>query len=215
MYENGTGIPEDHQKASKLYFEAADSGLPFAQLYCGLEFVTGVNVERDPAKAAHYYLKAADQGLTIAEVLIGMIFKSGIGVKVNKEKSVEYLKKAARKQHPTALYLVGDMYYQGEILIVDDHEKALRYVPYYEHLNSYAHLQIGDSKKEKEIMHQNLLYAFDCFQLAAKYGDYDAMKKISLMLRYGEGVPKNKKEADKWLRLALEKIRSSIIAKRR
>ena len=62
MYEDGTGVPQDHAEAVRLYRLAAAQGHAKAQYNLGVMHLKGTGFAQDPTKAARLLKLAADQG---------------------------------------------------------------------------------------------------------------------------------------------------------
>ena len=62
MYEHGTGVPQDHTEAMRLFRLAADQGYAVAQYNLGRMYVEGRAVPQDYTEAARLLKLAADQG---------------------------------------------------------------------------------------------------------------------------------------------------------
>ena len=77
--------------AAKMFKEAADAGLPEAQLRFGHCLWRGVGTEKDDRQAIEYFKIAADNGNTTAMYNIGNLYYNGIDV----ELGMKYLKRAA------------------------------------------------------------------------------------------------------------------------
>ena len=61
IYDTGTGVAADKQKALELLQFAADKGIPYAQCYLADKYMTGDGVNKDLTQAAKLYLKAEAQ----------------------------------------------------------------------------------------------------------------------------------------------------------
>lgn len=61
MYESGTGVDKDEQKAIELLQKAADAGIAKAQCKLGDRYMAGNGVPKDMTKAAQLYLLAESQ----------------------------------------------------------------------------------------------------------------------------------------------------------
>lgn len=67
MYETGTGVQQDKDKALELLKKAADAGIALAQCKLGDKYMTGNGVDKDHTKAALLYLDAEGQNLLTPE----------------------------------------------------------------------------------------------------------------------------------------------------
>jgi TPR repeat protein len=70
MYDFGSGVSKDPDKAVELYTMAARQGFAESQFYLGQK-------SKEPAEAAEWYLKAAQQGFPNAEDLLAALYASG------------------------------------------------------------------------------------------------------------------------------------------
>ena len=73
MYQNGTGVPQDHTEAARLYQLAADQGDAMAQWGLGVMYHNGTGVLQDNPKAARLFKLAADQGYQPAQDALGQL----------------------------------------------------------------------------------------------------------------------------------------------
>lgn len=67
MYETGTGVLQDKEKALELLKKSADAKIAFAQCKLGDKYMTGNGVDKDHTKAALLYLDAEGQNLLTPE----------------------------------------------------------------------------------------------------------------------------------------------------
>lgn len=77
MYDNGTGVPQDHTEAARWSRKAADQGLAAGQFNIGVSYEKGRGVPRDYSAAANWYRKAADQDFAMAEYNLGILYAQG------------------------------------------------------------------------------------------------------------------------------------------
>lgn len=62
LYDSGTGVPEDPDKATEWYRKAAEAGFSEAQYALGLRYFEGRSKLKDAREAVDWIRKAADQG---------------------------------------------------------------------------------------------------------------------------------------------------------
>ena len=62
MYDYGTGVKEDREKAAGLYLRAARMGMPAAMFNIASMLETGEGIGKDEIEAYKYYLLSRDQG---------------------------------------------------------------------------------------------------------------------------------------------------------
>ena len=88
LYENGTGVGEDPEKAVKWYSRSAGQGNASAELALGMAYCRGYGVEQDPAQGISLLMKSAEQDLPGAEYLLGKMYAAGAGVEKDEEEAV-------------------------------------------------------------------------------------------------------------------------------
>ena len=79
LYDAGTVVAADPQKAIVYYKEAALKGSPEAQTALGTYFYTGEIVGKDLAMARRWFLYAAENGNPQAMLNLGVMFLNGEG----------------------------------------------------------------------------------------------------------------------------------------
>ena len=99
---------KDRAKASELFKEAADDGLPEAQLKYAFSLVEKSRVDR--GMVIEYLTKAAENNNTAAQFHLGDLYVNGnLNVPKDKQKGIKYLKLAALSKHPKALETLQKM----------------------------------------------------------------------------------------------------------
>ena len=93
-YEAGVSVPQDYEKAFRLYEKSAAQGDAFAFYGLGKMYEKGEFVEKNFAKAEECYLKAADLGLEKARIRLGNIYYIGSEVGIDRKKACSLYKKA-------------------------------------------------------------------------------------------------------------------------
>lgn len=83
MYDNGEGVPQDHQQAVAWYRKAAEQGYASAQFNLGNMYLNGRGVPQDHQQAVIWYRKAAEQGEASAQYNLGHMYANGEGVPQN------------------------------------------------------------------------------------------------------------------------------------
>ena len=81
--DSAASSPDGSARALALYREAADAGLPEAELNAAVMFDSGRGTPRNPALAADYYAAAAAAGLARAAFDLGQLYETGDGVPRN------------------------------------------------------------------------------------------------------------------------------------
>ena len=79
LYETGSGVPEDMQKAMDLYLEAAHGGLVQAKRKIGIMYEEGIGFDISYADALRWFREAADEGDCLSLFEIGWMSYFGYG----------------------------------------------------------------------------------------------------------------------------------------
>ena len=110
-YWEGYVVEKNLGKAVELFKEAADKGVPDAQL----RFAFALSDKNSPLKFnleefVKYLTMAADNGNTAAQFNLGDLYYNGkLGITKNKEKGLSYLKLAAIKGQPKACNMLDKL----------------------------------------------------------------------------------------------------------
>lgn len=102
LYQNGTGVTQDYEKAVALYVAAADAGHARAQNNLGLLFVRGHGVAQNYEQAVALFAASADQGLPQAMTNLGVMYDNGFGVAQSDEAAAEWYRRGGRGGADTA-----------------------------------------------------------------------------------------------------------------
>lgn len=82
LYEQGTGVDQDYEKALEYYLLSAEAEDPDfkGMRLAGLLYLEGTGVEQDDTKAAECFQKAAETGDVSACWYLGQLYEEGRGV---------------------------------------------------------------------------------------------------------------------------------------
>ncbi len=83
LYREGTGVPQDRQKAAQLLKAAADERNIAAEVEFGVALFNGDGIVKDEAAAAKYFLRAAARENPIAQNRLARMLSAGRGVQRN------------------------------------------------------------------------------------------------------------------------------------
>ena len=141
MYEQGSGVEQDYEKALEYYRLSAEAENPDfkGMRYAGLMYRDGVGVAQDPAEAAACFQLAAESGDVSAAYFLGLLYEEGSGVeksaadaKVWYEKAVSTLDEFlsnSRNNGPDELKLA--LCKLAELALADgDTDTAVQYYQY-------------------------------------------------------------------------------------
>lgn len=125
-YLSGKGVPNDHEKAFKLFKEAAEKGDIEAQEGLGLCFKDGIGVQKDLVKSATWYRKAAEAGSITGQIFLASNYLNGTGVQKDPQKAAEWFQRAAENGSVVGMYELGRSYAIGRG-VPKNHANALRW----------------------------------------------------------------------------------------
>lgn len=109
IFEEGTVVSKDLDKAVKYYVMAGNAGLKAS-------FVKAADIyekDKNYPQAFKLYAKASSSEVEAAYKCGEYLYK-GIGTAVNKAEAAKYLKVAAKHQVTNAQIMLGDLYFKGE-----------------------------------------------------------------------------------------------------
>lgn len=190
----------DSDGAGRLAIRAAEGGVADAFLYAGMAYLEGVGTGRDPERAAEWLRKAANSGNQEARTLLAHMFQEGIGVERDERKAYSMFRTAASAGCANAMYQTAACLELG-IGTEADREGAKAWyarcaetgdAASYERLGMML-LQDGDAEG-----------GFEATMRAAVDGVVTAMYTVGMCYLQGIGIPEDRDEAAKWLRIAAD-----------
>jgi len=228
MYHKGKGVPQDYIQARKWYKKAIDQNFLLAMVHLGdlcleegiIEKKQGAELEDDVEsrvrktrkyfkcrdRAIEWYKKAADQDYWYGRVkLADMYIEKGDfpygnpeGKKLRSQAFDLYVRVV--EKHPATSFIIklGSMYEQGKGTR-KSYKKAFeiyRRIQY----SKEGMFRIGNLYREGQgiFFIRNRKLAFEWFQKAAKKDHIESQKLLADMYISGEGVKRDRKEAEKW-----------------
>lgn len=99
---DGSGVPQDHAEAARLWLQAADTGLADAEAALARAYMLGVGVEKDYGAALRYARRSADNYVD-GEYLCGRLYVFGFGVQRDVLESIKWYVKAAAQGSTIAI----------------------------------------------------------------------------------------------------------------
>ena len=155
--------------------------------------------ERGEARESTYHLRiAAKQDLPTAMLLYALACRHGWGMRPNPQEGVQWLRKAADCA-------------STELAVEDDHksdnieERKTRRAQF-----ALSIYELGQSHYNGWGIEQDRVLALRCFEIAANWGDADAMAEAGFCYAKGEGTKKDLKKAAKYYRMAEGKGMSMV-----
>ncbi|SFL05264.1 tetratricopeptide repeat protein [Shimia haliotis] len=200
LYQHGTGVAQDFDKARQYYEAAALRMHPRALNNLGLLYVRGDGVVQDYTKAAELFAKAADLGLQEAMNNLGVLYDNGFGVEQSDEVAAMWYRRGARGV---------DARRSGPILdprlapLPDDEELRPQVMKTYR-----AQARAGDPVAQFLIalllLEQELpAEAARWFEKAASKGHAPSMANLARLYFLGQGVLQDYVSGQMWATLAM------------
>ena len=157
--------------------------------------------ERGAARESTYHLRiAARQNLPTAMLLYALACRHGWGMRPNQQEGVQWLRKAA---NCASIEIAIDEETNGTPAdILEKQTKRAQFA-----LSIY---ELGVSHMNGWGIEQDKILALRCFEIAANWGDADAMAEAGFCYAQGQGCKKDLKKAAKYYRMAEAKGMSMV-----
>ena len=155
--------------------------------------------ERGEARESTYHLRiAAKQNLPTAMLLYALACRHGWGMRANQHEGVQWLRKAA--DCASLEIAVDEDSNSGDV-----QERKTRRAQF-----ALSIYELGQSHYNGWGTEQDRVLALKCFEIAANWGDADAMAEAGFCYAKGEGCKKDLKKAAKYYRMAEAKGMSMV-----
>lgn len=96
-------------------------------LALGSAYEKGIGVNQDANKAFQYFKKAASYGNATALGKLGLCYEQGTGVSKDLETAIDYYEQAVESNDLYGNMKLGDFYWDGNLYIVQNRQKAYQY----------------------------------------------------------------------------------------
>lgn len=156
MYEKGAGVTRDIKVADRWLYQAAQQGMPEAQLKLAKYYLTGAfghNFPLDYHQALEWFRRAAANGVAEAVYEVGVRYERNEGVDaMDKVQAAECFRRAAEMGYPPAQYRLGQLHMYGDT-VSKNMEEAHRWFAaaaaqgHPEATKQMAALRLSDAKK--------------------------------------------------------------------
>ena len=159
--------------------------------------------ERGSLKESTYHLRiAARQNHPTAMLLYALACRHGWGMRPNEQEGVQWLRKAADS---ASLEVAGDEDLVKEGRPADLLERKTRRAQF-----ALSIYELGVSHMKGWGVEQDKALALRCFEIAANWGDADAMAEAGFCYTEGQGCKKDLKKAARFYRMAEAKGMSMV-----
>ena len=190
----------NQEKAMFWYLQAAQNGIPEAQLEVGSRYyLEGIN-EKD---AFQWYLKAAQAGLAEAQYNVGEFYSDGELVKQNYSEAVKWYKKAAEQGHLSSCEELGECYIDGEGVARDVNQGIYWLERAARGGRTDVATSLGKLYAEGKKVGQNYNKAIYWYTIGAS-SDNESRNSLGELYRDGRGTARDYKKAVYWFRRAAE-----------
>jgi TPR repeat protein len=212
--ENYLGLKNrvDLKKSYECFNRASNFGNINSKIMLARMWEKGEYVENSNIKAIEYYKQASALGNLHANYMLGNYaenelfseFKDGINYS---ETAIKYFLKSSEGENSAAIAKLGMIHEHGILSQMKDIKKAIDYYKKAIEIdeNPEALNSLGNIYYKGDHLKQNLSLARECYQLAAKLGNADAMHNCGMCFEFGKGVDKNLDQAMIFYKRASEK----------
>lgn len=185
IYQKGSGIEQDMQKAVYWYAKAAEAGHPTSMANLGAMYLKGNGVPQDIGTAVTWFEKAAAEGNQAALYNLAQLYLSGTGVAKDQAKGFEYAKRAADKVVKSSVFDEDEANRRSETGVTGD---ALLLVA------ACYHEGFGTAP--------DLKMAIEYLERAAKIGNIKACIGLAECYETGDGVEPDPEKAQEYRNMA-------------
>ncbi len=113
IYENGLGVKEDHEEASKWHLKSSKAGFYQSQHRLAAMYEYGRGVQEDIQQAFNWYITAAKLGHASSQYRVAKMYENGIGVERNLKNSFDWYMRGAKLGNARAQYMVAGFFETG------------------------------------------------------------------------------------------------------
>lgn len=183
---------------------SADEGDEIAQYNLGNHYLEGNEVTQNSNMAYHWYRKSADKDYAPGQRQLGLLYLHGTGIDADEQKAFYWLSKAVEQNDTIAINAIGYCYENGKGVTVDAEKAFHCYKQAYEmgyndaffNLHRCYYSGIGTEQSHETAFREAIKATQKKIPVALFYAGYAC--------QYGEGTPKNCKEALSYYKQFLE-----------
>jgi len=213
---SGLGVTADKEEALKYLKKAAEGGLALALCSLGDAYSgkTSYGLPKDMAKGFKCYKSAAESGHLEAQHIVAHAFETGRGVSKDQVEAVFWFKKAAEVGHGCSQYHLSLAYSSGDGIDEDIEESFKWLVRAAEGGIEKAQHDLGHAYERGDSGTNIIdpLMAISWFEKASEHGNSCSQYHLGRIYFSGRvGVPMDKVEGLKWIKLAAKNGESRAI----
>lgn len=164
-------LPQDNEKAFRLYQQAAEGGAPGGMYSLGLAYLRGIGTAVDHKLAREWMHKATVHEDPAAVYELALMQKSGVGGPMDKAEGVRLLRMSADRGYPPALAALGHYYLKPDDGRTADPSIGASYIRQAA-VKRYANAELTFARlyENGEGVERNLVQAFLYYALAQHHG---------------------------------------------
>jgi TPR repeat protein len=122
ILSNGVGVPDDNERAVRLYKKACDGDEMAACFNLGVLYKIGRGVPKQPEKALSLFQSACDAGFPWGCSSISKFYMEGTVVRKDIELALHYLVQACDSGLLSSCVMLGTLYRDGEVVGKDERQ---------------------------------------------------------------------------------------------
>lgn len=202
----GTGHYDRHEfsDAMRLFYAAAEKGLPSAQYNLAVMLMNGQGTPRSPEKAVTLLREAAHAGMLSAQSMLGNILCQGDGVTAVPQEGFYWLNRAAIGGDVLAQLKAARMKYEGQG-VPQSYAEAYRLFNMAAEKNvAEALFNVADMLENGNGAIKDTAKAIRYYERAHELRFVEATHRLALVYHNGRGVPKDERRAIDYWRQAAE-----------
>jgi TPR repeat protein len=179
---------------------AARQGLAEAEYELGTCYLEGRGVAKNRSRAGEWYDKAAQQGYALAQHAMGEAVLEDAAEPEDDAEAARWFRLAALQDLPQAQAALAACYLEGTGVPANRGHAASWYLKaerlgYVPAITGLGHCHFAAEEYEMGVR---------CYRRAADLGDAEAQYRLGECYLAGEGVRKNRNEAERWFARAVE-----------
>ncbi len=176
MYDEGTGVARNTERAADWWHRAAVQGHPLAQHNLALFLIERAQ-EADLELAAHRLQQAASAGFAPSQYSLGKLFAAGLGVERDDERAFALFLQSGRAGFVKAQYSLGKLYRDGLGVEADAGESVSWFSQAAHQGYAKAQEKLATRYAEGEGVEKDLVEALKWATLAAREGHPAAQQR--------------------------------------
>jgi TPR repeat protein len=198
LFESGSGIEQDHEKAAQWYELAAAQKDPGAAYQLAQLYLLGTGVSEDKKRSADLFEIAAEAGNASAKYNLALLFQEGEGRPYSEDRARTLLLEAAESNDPEAQYALGLSYLESISGVSDPGQGAFWLGRAARRGHVSAQVYYGILRFQGKGVDPNEEEAADWFERAANAGNPVAMNRLARLYAYGRGREQDLLTAASW-----------------